>query len=71
MIRDILSTKIPLVLRKEIYATAALLGAIVYVVLYMSQIPQFLCIIIGAMITLVFRLAAIFLNWSLPVIKHY
>ena len=70
MIRDVLSTKIPLILRKEIYATAALLGAIVYVVMYMSQIPQFLCIIIGAIITLLFRLAAIFFNWSLPVIKH-
>jgi uncharacterized membrane protein YeiH len=70
MIRDILSNEVPLVLRKEIYATAALLGAAVYVAMYNSQIPQSLCIVAGAMITLVCRLAAIFFNWSLPIIRH-
>ena len=53
VIRDILSTEIPLIFRKEIYATACIAGAILYVTLNHYQVPEILntilsgCLIIG------------------------
>lgn len=39
LIRDVLCNEIPLILRNEIYATAALAGALVYVMLNMFTLP--------------------------------
>ncbi len=39
LIRDVLCNEIPLILRNEIYATAALVGALVYVVLEPIGLP--------------------------------
>lgn len=66
IIRDILSNQIPLILRQEIYATAALAGATAYVALYqISNISQ-LNLALAAAITLGLRLAAIKWKFSLP-----
>ncbi|MBN2731837.1 MAG: trimeric intracellular cation channel family protein [Balneolaceae bacterium] len=66
IIRDILSNQIPLILRQEIYATAALTGATVYVFLHqISDISQ-LNLALAAAVTLVLRLAAIKWKFSLP-----
>ena len=70
MLRDVLSGEIPLVLRREIYATAALLGAVVMValsaVLPGTAIPAWT----GLTAALALRLAAIRWNLSLPVFRH-
>lgn len=66
MIRDVLCNVIPMILRQEIYALAAMLGGILYVLLYSLNIGENLatiCAVIGA---LALRLAAIYWQVSLP-----
>jgi uncharacterized membrane protein YeiH len=65
IVRDILSDEIPLILRKEIYASASLLGASVFIGLTMMGMPQTPVILIAAGLTLTLRLAAIWRGWSL------
>lgn len=40
IVRDVLCDDVPLILRREIYATAALVGAMVYVALHHTGLPQ-------------------------------
>ena len=66
MIRDVLCREIPLVLRKEIYATASIVGGILYTIslaLQISQVPAMLIAMAGA---LIIRVAAIYWSLSLP-----
>ncbi len=66
IIRDMLSGEIPLVLKAEIYATASLCGAVVFVLLgkYFSSMPYPAPVSIAVVLAL--RLAAIHWNLSLP-----
>lgn len=63
MIRDVLSAEVPLVLRKEVYATASLCGAMVYVLMIEMELSGIVCLISPIVTTLSIRLAAI--NWGL------
>lgn len=67
IIRDVFSDEIPLILRQEIYATAALAGAGTYVVLEQLFNLSQLNLALAAMVTLGLRLAAIKWKFSLPV----
>ncbi len=67
MLRDVLCAQIPLVLRREIYATACLVGGLMFVVLAHFHAPQSLLIPLPAAAVLVVRLAAIYWQVSLPV----
>jgi len=67
MIRDVLSGEIPLILRREIYATASLCGAGVFVGLSHLPTPTPLATVIAVAVTLAVRLAAIYWKLSLPV----
>ncbi len=66
MIRDVLSAEVPLVLRKEVYATASLCGAMVYVLMNEMELPGIVCLISPIVTTLSIRLAAIYWGLSLP-----
>ena len=66
MIRDMLSGEIPLILQREIYATASLCGAIAFAVMHTAGLDQNLAIIASIAITLGLRLSAIKWNLSLP-----
>ncbi len=66
VIRDVLSAKVPLVLCKEVYATASLCGALVFVVMHRLALPGILSIILSILVTLSIRLAAIRWQLSLP-----
>ena len=66
VVRDLLSDQIPLILREEIYATAALAGAVVYVLLDGLRVTPDLATIIAISVALTLRLAAIRYKWSLP-----
>lgn len=66
MIRDVLCNVIPMILRQEIYATAAILGGSLYALfnaLGWSDNVAIVCAVIGA---LTLRLAAIYWRVSLP-----
>jgi uncharacterized membrane protein YeiH len=67
VMRDVLSAEIPLILRKgQIYATAAIFGAVVYLLLQ-GMIERAPAALIGMVCIAATRLAAITWNWSLPV----
>ena len=72
MIRDVLTGEIPLVFRREIYlyATAALCGAVVLVLLQHWQVAAPANVLIAGTLTLLLRLAAIRWKLGLPVFSH-
>ncbi len=66
VIRDILCAEIPIIFRKEIYATACILGALTYFLLLKTSLfPDFNVIISGSVVITV-RLLAVYFNLSLP-----
>lgn len=67
VIRDILSGRTPLILSGEVYATAALVGATLFVVLYeLTPISEPVAGIIGGVAIFGLRVLAIRRRWSLP-----
>lgn len=67
IIRDIVCNEIPLIFHKEIYATAAILGALAF--LYLPDVlgvSAGIAAVIGMLTTLSLRLAGIYRGWSLP-----
>jgi len=69
LIRDVLSNEIPLIMRKDIYATAALAGATVYLLLQLTSLHPSINIISGMVIVIGLRLAAIQWQLHLPRFK--
>ncbi len=67
IMRDMLCAQIPLVLRREVYATACLVGGVMFVVLAQMKAPQSLLIPLPMAAVLAVRLAAIYWHLSLPV----
>ena len=66
LIRDVLAREIPMVLQKEIYATACIFGGVLYTVslsLELAHIPAMLISMLGV---LAVRIPAIFRHLSLP-----
>ncbi len=69
LIRDVLSNQIPLILRRDIYATAALAGATAYLLLQLTSLSPTSTIILGMVVVVGLRLAAIQWNLHLPKFK--
>jgi uncharacterized membrane protein YeiH len=69
MIRDILGGESPVILRKEIYATAALIGAITYVSALLVM-PREAAMVSGIVAAFALRGFAIRFGWSLPLYKQ-
>ena len=65
VIRDVLSNEVPLIFRKEIYASACLLGALVYLVLQACLPMKGLNIGIAMFSVLLLRYFAVKYRWSL------
>lgn len=64
LFRDVLSAEVPLLLRKgELYATASIIGAAMYLLVQAIHCPRPLSAIIGAAVVIGLRLAAI--RWQL------
>ncbi len=66
VIRDILCNEIPVIFRKNIYATACILGGLVYFLLIRMNISSNLIVIISGSVVITVRLLAVTFNWSLP-----
>ncbi len=66
ILRDILCNELPLILRKEIYATAAAAGAALYVALHAFGVVRVAALSAGTMLAFAIRAAAIAQGWSLP-----
>lgn len=69
MVRDVLVMEVPSVLRTELYAVAALLGAAFTVVGQRSGMPSHLAAPIGAILCITLRLLALRYGWHLPVAR--
>lgn len=66
VLRDVVCAEVPLILRREIYATAAALGAAVFVLLGDLGADRTIAISAGGLIAFGVRAAAILAGWSLP-----
>ena len=69
MTRDMLVAEIPTVLRTELYAITALLGAAVVVAGHVLQLPSTGATIAGAVLCFGLRVVAIRRGWHLPAAK--
>lgn len=67
-IRDILCDEIPLIFRREIYATACILGAISYLGFELLDFSLVLKTILSCSIIIIIRTLAVLKNWSIPVV---
>jgi uncharacterized membrane protein YeiH len=70
VIRDVLGGESPLILRKEIYVTAALAGAFAYVALAAVSVPKAAAAIVGFVACFVIRALSLHYGWSLPVYRE-
>lgn len=69
VIRDTLTNATPIIFRKEIYATACLMGAIVYLILGNFEIDRNSNLLISSSLIIVIRILALKYGISLPTIK--
>jgi uncharacterized membrane protein YeiH len=70
LIRDIICRETPLILLKEIYVTAALVGALLYVSLIEFAVTPGVAMLAGCATTFVVRGLALIYSLSLPVFVH-
>lgn len=66
VIRDILCNEIPVLFRKEIYATLCIAGGILFFLLQELQVQGEVISLTVAIFIITFRLIAFKYNWSLP-----
>ncbi|MFL6353579.1 MAG: trimeric intracellular cation channel family protein [Bryobacteraceae bacterium] len=69
MVRDVLVRDIPTVLRTELYAVAALIGASVVVIGRMLYLPSSVAAAAGAVLCFGLRFMAIHRGWQLPIAR--
>jgi len=66
VVRDVLVNRIPLIFRKEIYATACLAGAILYAVISPYFPGSLWTVLISMAVVIAIRVAAVRRKWALP-----
>jgi uncharacterized membrane protein YeiH len=69
ILRDVLSAEVPLILQRDIYATAAVAGISVYLLLQWLGVPRPAPTALGMVTVVVLRLLAIVRGLHLPVIR--
>ena len=69
VLRDVITARVPLILRQEIYATAAILGIAVYLALLAFGMPRTLAFGAGMVVVVALRLLAIRWGLHLPVFR--
>ena len=66
VIRDILCNEIPIIFRKEIYATACIVGAFAYFALQYTPLSQDIIVLISGSSVILIRVLAVTFKLSLP-----
>ena len=69
-IRDLLLAQVPSVLRKDVYAAAALAGALVMVVGLQAKLPRALMMPLGGVVCFLIRMVSVARHWNLPRLMH-
>lgn len=67
--RDVLCRQVPLIFRKEIYATACLLGAVIFYLGLELKLPDNLNYLITTAVIISIRTVSVKWEWSLPKMK--
>ncbi|MDE1163082.1 MAG: trimeric intracellular cation channel family protein [Acidobacteriaceae bacterium] len=71
VIRDLLLNRVPAVLNSDVYATAALAGAIIAVLMIRNGLPRGWSMASGAILCFALRMTAVARGWSLPHVAGY
>jgi uncharacterized membrane protein YeiH len=66
IVRDVLGGESPIILRKEIYVTAALAASLVFVVAMNIGVPSVTASLLGVAVGFIVRGCALYWGWSLP-----
>lgn len=69
LIRDVLAQEIPVVLRKEVYASASILGAVIYWLLEQYRVPSHFSMPAAMLIVTAIRLLSLHYGIGLPTLK--
>ena len=69
ILRDVICNELPLILRREIYITAAAVAAASYVALRLAPLPREIALPAGILLGFGLRALAILRGWSLPPYK--
>lgn len=70
VIRDILCNEIPVIFRREIYATVCMFGGVVFFALKEMNLNQDVLYVITSSVMIIFRLLAVKYKWYLPTLKQ-
>jgi uncharacterized membrane protein YeiH len=65
-VRDVLLAQVPVVLRADVYATAALAGAAVMVLAVRMKVPRTPAAVLGAIVCFMLRIISVWRHWNLP-----
>lgn len=71
IMRDILINEVPLIFRKEIYATACLAGSAVFAILDLINIPIWISALIGGATVMLIRILAVKYKLQMPSLKDW
>ena len=69
MLRDVLTARVPLILRGDIYATAAIAGVGRYLVVETIGVKPQVTFAVGLVAIVTLRLLSIVWGWQLPVFQ--
>ena len=73
LMRDVLAGNIPYIFRKHVYATASLLGAVLYLILEQvipaGQGGRWLAVTASVLLVVIIRILAAHFKWNLPRVK--
>jgi uncharacterized membrane protein YeiH len=69
-LRDVITAQVPLILRRDIYATAAIAGIILYLLLQSFGLQRSVAFWVGMVTVIVIRLLAIRWGLQLPIIRR-
>jgi uncharacterized membrane protein YeiH len=70
VIRDILCTEIPVIFRREIYATICILGGIVFFILRRMNLENDVLYLVTSLVIIAVRVLAVKYKWHLSPIEH-
>jgi uncharacterized membrane protein YeiH len=69
ILRDVMTAQVPLILRRDIYATAAIVGVILYLLLQVLGLPRSRAFGTGMVVVVALRLLAIRRGLQLPIFR--
>ena len=69
ILRDIFINEVPLIFRKDIYAVACVLGAVVYYICYWLGLSHIVTQIVAAMTVILTRILSVYFKISLPALR--